>query len=263
MSAEKRVAVVGALGRMGQMVREAIAREPSLCVGGALERPGHPALGEDCEGVPLSDDPKSVFADCDVVIDFSLPESTLRNLEVAASQGTAYVTGTTGVDEAGLAKIRELSSQIPVCHAPNFSLAVNVMAWLVREAAAKLGPDFDAELVELHHSAKRDAPSGTALHLAEAVAEGRKQALRDHLLLERAGDVGAREPDTIAVQTLRGGDNPGEHTVYFVGRGERIELVHRSATREHFAEGAVRAAAWLVGKPAGLYRIEEIFGLEG
>ena len=259
---EKRVAVVGALGRMGEMVRQAVGRDPELVVGGALERPGHPQLGEACEGATLSDDPATAFANADVVIDFSLPESTLRNLAVAADQGVAYVTGTTGFDAEGLKKIAELAERVPVCHAPNFSLAVNVLAWLVREAAARLGPDFEAELVELHHKMKRDAPSGTALRLAEAVAEGRGQTLAEHLLLERAGDVGAREEGTIAVQTLRGGDNPGEHTVFFIGRGERLELVHRSATREHFAEGAVRAARWLVGRKPGLYRVEEIFGLE-
>ena len=139
---------------------------------------------------------------------------------------------------------------------------MNVFAWLARQAAAKLGPDFDAELFELHHSAKRDAPSGTALWLAEAVAEGRAQALRDHLVLERAGDIGPRPPGAIAIQTLRGGDNPGEHTVMFIGEGERLELVHRSATRAHFAKGAVRAAAWLVGREAGLYSVQSALGLD-
>jgi 4-hydroxy-tetrahydrodipicolinate reductase len=259
---QKRVAIVGALGRMGEMVRQAISRAPDLVVGGALERPGHPELGADCDGARLTDDPALAMTAADVVVDFSLPESTLRNLRVACDMGVAYVTGTTGFDDEGHKQIRELAERVPICHAPNFSLAVNVLAWLTREAAAKLGPDFDAELFELHHSAKRDAPSGTALRLAEAVAEGRKQQLADHLLLERAGDVGARKEGTIAVQTLRGGDNPGEHTVLFVGRGERVELVHRSATREHFAEGAVRAASWLVGRDPGLYRVEEIFGLQ-
>lgn len=257
----RRVAVVGALGRMGEMVRRAVERDPELVLGGALERPGHPDVGHDCDGVPLRDDPKDAFAQADVVIDFSLPEATLRNLAVAAGAGVAYVTGTTGFDDEGLKRVAELARRVPVCHAPNFSLAVNVLAWLVREAAAKLGPDFDAELFELHHAAKRDAPSGTALRLAEAVAEARHQSLAEHLLLQRAGDVGAREPGVIAVQALRGGDSPGEHTVMFVGRGERIELVHRSATREHFAQGAVRAARWLVGREPGLYRVEEIFGL--
>jgi 4-hydroxy-tetrahydrodipicolinate reductase len=261
LARQRRVAVVGALGRMGQMVREAVARDPELVVGGALERPGHPELGSPIDGATLTDDADAAFSGNDVVIDFSIPESTLRNLQRAAALGVAYVTGTTGFDAEGLKRIRECAERIPVVHAPNFSLAVNVLAWLVREAAAKLGPEFDAELVELHHAAKRDAPSGTALRLAEAVAEGRGVYLAAHLLLERSGEVGARVPGTIAVQALRGGDNPGEHTVLFVGRGERIELVHRSATRAHFADGAVRAAKWLVGRAPALYPVERIFGL--
>jgi len=258
-----RVAVVGALGRMGGMVRAALARESGLELGGALERDDHPQLGEEIEpGVPLVADPAAAFAGCAVVIDFSIPSSTLAHLRAAADTGVAYVTGTTGFDEAGKKEIATLADRIPVVHAPNFSLAVNVLAWLVREAAAKLGAGFDAELFELHHAAKRDAPSGTALRLAEAVAEGRGQALEDRLVLERAGETGARPEGVIAVQTLRGGDNPGEHSVLFLGRGERVELSHRAATRDHFAEGAVRAARWLVGKPPGLHRIETIFGLE-
>jgi 4-hydroxy-tetrahydrodipicolinate reductase len=137
-----------------------------------------------------------------------------------------------------------------------------VLAWLTREAARKLGPDYDAEIVELHHAAKRDAPSGTALRLGEAVAEGRAQKLSDHLVLERAGDIGARPEGAIGIQTLRGGDHPGEHTVLFAGRGEHLELVHRSHTRDHFARGALRAALWLLGRPAGLYRVEEALGLD-
>ena len=145
--------------------------------------------------------------------------------------------------------------------AANFSLAVNTLVWLVRAAAQRLGPDYDAEIVELHHAGKRDAPSGTALRLAEAIAEGRNLADPDPLVLERAGEVGVRRLGAIGVQALRGGDNTGEHTVMLIGRGERLELVHRSQTRDHFAAGAVRAAAWLVGRPPGLYPIEQIFGL--
>jgi 4-hydroxy-tetrahydrodipicolinate reductase len=255
------IVVVGAMGRMGEMVRAAVGRDDDLALGGALERAAHPQLGSQVDGVTLTDDPKAAITGSDCVIDFSIPESTLANLQAAADAGVAYVTGTTGFDAAGLEKLRAHAERIPIVHAPNFSLAVNVLAWLVEQAAARLGDGFDAELVEIHHVAKRDAPSGTALRLAEAVADGRQIKLDDHLLLERAGDIGPRPDNAIAVQTLRGGDNPGEHTVYFVGRGERIELVHRSATREHFAEGAVQAAKWLIGRDPGLYPVEEIFGL--
>jgi 4-hydroxy-tetrahydrodipicolinate reductase len=155
-----------------------------------------------------------------------------------------------------------LARRIPVIHAANFSLAVNVLVWLTREAARRLGPGYDAELVEIHHGAKRDAPSGTALRLAEAIAEARGERLEDRLVLERAGEIGARPEGAIGIQTLRGGDNPGEHSVLFAGEGERLELVHRSHTRDHFARGAVRAAAWLVGREPGLYRIEQVLDLE-
>lgn len=261
--ASRAVSVVGALGRMGERVRAAVTAHPELHVAGALEAPGHPGIGSEVDGVVVSDDPKTALSGCDVAIEFSVPKATLGNLRVAADQGVAYVTGTTGFAASGLAEIREFAKRIPVVHAPNFSLSVNVLAWLTREAARRLGDDFDAELFELHHSAKRDAPSGTALRLAQAVAEGRGVDLEDHLILERAGeDIGARPSGGIGVQTLRGGDNPGEHSALFIGEGERIELSHRASTRDHFAQGAVRAAAWLVGREPGLYPIEKVFGLE-
>jgi 4-hydroxy-tetrahydrodipicolinate reductase len=265
-----RVLVVGALGRMGQQVREQIATHDKLCLGAALERSGHPEIGNPIDAgvsdgisdIVVTDDIKSALGSCDVVIDFSIPASTLANLHAAADAGVAYVTGTTGFQPEERAEIAAASQRIPVIHAPNFSLAVNVLGWLTREASRLLGDGFDAELLEIHHLMKRDAPSGTALFLAEAVAKGRDQVLEDHLVLERAGDIGARGKAEIGIQTLRGGDNPGEHTVMFVGKGERIELIHRSATREHFASGAVRAAAWLIGREPGLYPIEQVFGLD-
>jgi 4-hydroxy-tetrahydrodipicolinate reductase len=224
--------------------------------------------------VVLLDDAKAALAGCDVAIDFTVPAAALAALRAAADAGVAFVTGTTGLSEPERSEIAELASRIPVIHAPNFSLAVNVLAWLAREAARRLGPGFDAEIVELHHAAKRDAPSGTALHLGRAIAEGRGKKGEERLVLERAGAIGARPEGSIGIQTLRGGDNPGEHSVYFVGRGERLELAHfvgrgerlelahRSFTRDHFARGAVRAAAWLAGRPPGLYPLEQILGLE-
>ena len=255
--------VVGALGRMGERVRAALAREPELRFGAALEAPGHPELGSTLEqGVVVGDDAKVALTGCDVAIDFTVPAATLATLRAAADAGVAYVTGTTGFSSDERAELEALAGRVPVIHAPNFSLAVNVLVWLTREAARRLGPDYDAELVEIHHRAKRDAPSGTALRLAEAVAEARGVDLADHLVLERAGETGARPDGAIGIQTLRGGDNAGEHTVLFAGDGERLELAHRSQTRDHFARGAVRAAAWLVGREPGLYRIEQVLGLE-
>jgi len=257
------VLVVGALGRMGEKVRAAVADEPTLSLGAALEASDHPGLGATVENaVRVDDDAEAAFRNADVAIDFSVPAATLANLRVAADAGVAYVTGTTGFSDAERAEIVAHTARIPILRAPNFSVAVNVLAWLTREAAKRLGRGFDAEIVELHHAAKRDAPSGTALRLGEAVAEGRGQKLSDHLVLERAGEIGARPDGAIGIQTLRGGDNPGEHTVLFAGEGERLELIHRSHTRDHFARGAVRAAVWLLGRPPGLYRIEEALGLD-
>jgi 4-hydroxy-tetrahydrodipicolinate reductase len=263
MAAATPVLVIGALGRMGERVRAALAEEPSLRLGAALERAGHPGLGQSLEhGVAVGDDLKAALAASRVAIDFSVPQASLAALRAAADAGVACVSGTTGFSAAERAELEGLAERIPLLHAPNFSVAVNVLAWLTREAARLLGPGYDAELLELHHAAKRDAPSGTALRLAEAVAEGRGESLEGRLLLARAGETGARPAGAIAVQALRGGDNPGEHSVLFVGRGERLELVHRAATRDHFARGAVRAAAWLVGREPGLYRIEQVLGLD-
>jgi 4-hydroxy-tetrahydrodipicolinate reductase len=262
MAAQRRVLVVGALGRMGGCVRAAVAEEPSLRLGAALESPGHPRLGEALEqGVVLGDDPKPALAACDVAIDFSLPAATLATLRAAADAGAAYVTGTTGFSQDERGEIEQLARRVPVIHAPNFSVAVNVLVWLAGAAARQLGPDYDAELVEIHHAAKRDAPSGTALRLAEAVAEARGQDLAERLVLARAGETGARPEGAIGIQALRAGDCAGEHTVLFAGRGERLELVHRASTRDHFARGAVRAALWLADKDPGLYRIEQVLGL--
>ncbi|MFQ5416299.1 MAG: 4-hydroxy-tetrahydrodipicolinate reductase [Myxococcota bacterium] len=263
MEGARRVLVVGALGRMGARVRAALSDEPTLRLGAALEAPGHSGLGTTVEdGVRVGDDVAAALESADIAIDFTVPAATLANLHAAADAGVAYVTGTTGFTEAQHAEIAGHTLRIPIVHAPNFSLAVNVLAWLTREAARLLGPSYDAEIVELHHAAKRDAPSGTALRLGEAIALGRDQKLAEHLVLARAGDIGPRPDDAIGIQALRAGDSPGEHSVIFAGPGERLELIHRSHTRDHFARGAVRAAAWLPGHPPGLYRIEEVLGLD-
>ncbi len=255
--------MVGALGRMGECVRAALSAEPGLRLGAALEAPGHPRLGEEIEaGIALADDPKAALAACDLAIDFSVPESTLAALRAAADRGVPYVSGTTGFSDEQRAEIAELARRTPVLVAPNFSVAVNVLVWLTREAARLLGPGYDAELVEIHHAQKRDAPSGTALWLAEAVARARGRELRDVLVLERAGQTGERPEGAIGVQSLRGGDTAGEHSVLFVGSGERVELTHRASTRDHFARGAVRATLWLAGREPGLYSMEQVLGLE-
>lgn len=264
MAAPRRVLVVGACGRMGERVRAALADEPSLRLAAALEAPGHPQLGAElAPGVKLVADAKAALAGCDVAIDFSQAAASLALLRAAADAGIAIVMGTTGLSEGERAELALAARRIPVLHAPNFSPSVNLMVWLVREAARRLGPGYDAEIVELHHAKKIDAPSGTALRLAEAIAQGRGHPLEGRLVLERAGQIGARPAGAIGVQSLRAGDSAGDHSVLFAGEGERLELVHRSQTRDHFARGAVRAAAWLAGRPAGLYRIEQVLGLDG
>ena len=256
-----RVASVGALGRMGERVRAAVAAAPDAELVGALEAAGHPSLGCRLDGVVVGDDPKLALGPANVAIDFSTPGSTLRALRTAADLGLAYVCGTTGFSGAERAEFEQLARRIPVVAAPNFSVAVNTLVHLVGEAARLLGADFDAEIVELHHAAKRDAPSGTALRLAEAVARARGEDPERALVLAREGDTGPRRSGSIGVVALRGGDSPGEHSVLLVGRGERLELAHRAATRDHFAAGALRAARWLRGRPPGLYGMEEVLGL--
>jgi 4-hydroxy-tetrahydrodipicolinate reductase len=182
-------------------------------------------------------------------------------LRSAAERALPCVVGTTGFGEAERREIDALARRCALIVTANFSVAVSVLKHLTREAARMLGPDYDAEIVELHHGAKVDAPSGTALELAGAIEQGR--AAERGRVLAREGQTGARPRGAIGIQTLRGGDNPGEHTVMFLGRGERLELAHRAATRDHFARGAVRAAGWLRAKPPGLYDMRQVLGLEG
>jgi len=247
---------------MGERVRSALAEAGDAELVSALEGAGHPALGRElADGVVVTADPRAAFARADAVIDFSVPAASLAALRAAAERGTAYVCGTTGFAPAERAEIATLAKRLPLVLAPNFSVAVNVLTHLVGEAARLLGPGFDAEIVELHHAAKRDAPSGTALRLAAAVASARGQDLEAALVVTREGETGVRPPGAIGVQSLRGGDNPGEHTVLLVGRGERLELVHRAATRDHFAAGALHAVRWAHGRPPGLYGMEDVLDL--
>jgi 4-hydroxy-tetrahydrodipicolinate reductase len=247
---------------MGERVRAGLAGEPGMRLEAALEAPGHPRLGERLAGGPvLSSDLKAALSLCDVVVDFSTPASTLRVLDAAVERPIPCVIGTTGFSAAERERIAEFGRRIPVVLAPNFSIAVCLLVHLVREAATRLGPGYDAEILELHHRTKRDAPSGTALRLAEAVRQGRADGARGALVTVRSGETGARPPGAIGVQALRGGDNPGEHTVLFLGEGERLELAHRAATRDHFVRGALHAARWVVDRGPGIYAMDDVLGL--
>jgi 4-hydroxy-tetrahydrodipicolinate reductase len=246
---------------MGERVRALLADVPGAELAAAVERPGHPGLGRVVEGgVRVGADPAGGLAACDVAVVFATPEASLRALRLAADAGRPCVVGTTGFSAEERAEIEAIAGKVPVVLAANFSVAVNVLVHLVREAARRLGPGFDAEIVELHHGAKVDAPSGTALRLGAAVAEGRGERAPS-LVLAREGRSGPRPAGAVGIQALRGGDNPGEHTVLFLGRGERLELAHRAATRDHFARGALLAALWVRGRAPGLYDMEDVLGL--
>jgi 4-hydroxy-tetrahydrodipicolinate reductase len=261
MKKTTRIAVPGACGRMGQMVIAAIAETPGVALAAAVERAGHARLGEEAApGIRIGDDLAGALAVADVYIDFTGPAATVRAAEIATERGVPAVIGTTGLSEAEQAVVRRAATRVPVVQAPNFSLGVNLLLGLVEQAARSL-PDYDLEIVELHHGQKRDAPSGTALALGEAGALGRGVAFADTRRTAREGDVGARPRGEIGVLAVRGGDVVGEHTVYLFGAGERIELSHRATSRAVFARGAVRAAAWVVGKAPGLYSMKDVLGL--
>jgi 4-hydroxy-tetrahydrodipicolinate reductase len=256
-----RVLLLGAMGRMGQSVRAALADSATLALSAALEAPGHPALGTElAPGVKLGADLAAALPGADVAIAFATPAASMVLMRAAAERALPCVVGTTGFGTEEQREIEALAKRCALIVTANFSVAVNVLKHLTQEAARMLGPDYDAEILELHHTAKVDAPSGTALELARAIEAGR--AADQGRVLAREGHTGARPHGAIGLQTLRGGDNPGEHTVMFIGRGERLELAHRAATRDHFARGAVRAAGWVRSRPPGLYEMKQVLGLD-
>ena len=268
MSDKVRIAVFGAAGKMGGMIIRAMAEAPNAALSAAIERPDFSGLGNDASrGAGLPDSGVRLQADkpaagvADVWIDFSAPALALPNAQAAAKAGAAIVIGTTGVTAQDKDAIAKIAKTIPVVLTPNMSMGVNVMLQLVADAARALGSGYDIEIVETHHNKKKDAPSGTALRLAEAVAEATNRDLGKTARYHRQGDIGPRTNEEIGMQTLRGGDVVGDHTVYFFGQGDRIEITHRASSRETFARGAVRAALWLHGRPAGLYDMRDVLGL--
>lgn len=253
-----RVAVVGAAGRMGQFVLHALRQFPDLELAAALERPDHPDLGKPAAaGVMLTGDLASGLAGVDVAIDFSTPATTRKVAAEAAARDVAMVVATTGFSPDQRREIEGWGSKVALLLAPNFSLGVNLLFELVAEAARRL-PDYDLEVLELHHSAKVDAPSGTALQLGEVAAHARGTTLDEAGVFHREGQTGPRPRGAIGMQTLRAGSSVGEHTVFLAGPGERIELTHRALSRETFASGAVRAARWIAGRAPGLYSMTDV-----
>ncbi|NNE93930.1 MAG: 4-hydroxy-tetrahydrodipicolinate reductase [Verrucomicrobiales bacterium] len=240
--------VTGCKGRMGQTVTACASEDD--------------AVEASC-GIDLGDSLEESIVKCDAVIDFTLPSFTAELIDSCTTHRKALVMGTTGHDDDLLAKIRAASETIPVVHAPNFSVGVNTLFWLTQKTTEILGPQFDLEVIEMHHRHKQDAPSGTARRLAEILAEVRNLSYDDDCRHGRHGDVGARTDTEIGVHSLRGGDVVGDHTIVYAIDGERVELTHKASSRATFANGAIRAAKWIAseGKTSGLFDMQDVLGL--
>ena len=263
------VAIMGAGGRMGVALVQAIKNFPNLALSSAVEQPGHPMVGIDSgtgagrppNGVPVTDDPEAAVAAADVVIDFTFHAAVPAVAECVRRHRKAYVLGTTGLTPGEMAAVEAAAEVSPVLMAPNMSLGVNLLLNLVKQAAAVLNTGYDAEIVEIHHRHKKDAPSGTALALAKAVAAGRGVDFDAVACYGREGITGERAPETIAVHAVRGGDIVGDHVVMFAADGERVELSHKATGRGGLASGALRAAEWLVAQRPGFHALRDMLGL--
>ncbi len=263
------VAVVGVAGRMGRMLVEAVGEAEGATLAAVTERPGHPWIGQDLGaamggaplGIAVEDDPLPVFARVRAVLDFTAPEATLAHAELAAQARAVLVVGTTGLEAAHRERLAAAARHATIVAAGNMSLGVNLLTELARRVAAALGTDWDVEIVEMHHRHKLDAPSGTALMLAEAAAAGLGVDLAEAAVRGRDGITGPRPTGAIGMASLRGGDVVGEHDVVFAGAGERIILRHVATDRMIFARGAVRAALWGRGQKPGLYGMRDVLGL--
>ncbi len=242
-----RVIIAGAKGRMGQALLQCAKDIPAIAVAGQID------VGEDL---------RKVIDGADVLIDFTSHDSTAGFARICAARHKAMVIGTTGHTEAERNELLALGAQIPIVWTANFSTGVNVLFWLTRKAAETLGPDYDLEVVEMHHRLKKDAPSGTARALAQILADARRQHLEESLRHGREGLVGERAAAEIGMHSIRGGDVVGDHTVIFATPGERVELTHKASSRGAFASGALRAAQWVVGKRAGIYDMQDVLGLK-
>ena len=267
---EMRLIVAGAGGRMGRALTRVISETKGAALAGALEAPGSELLGQDAgvlaglpaNGVELSADLWSMSANADGILDFTVPGATIANVAIAAQRGLVHVIGTTGLSASDDAVIQSVTSRATVVKSGNMSLGINLLAALVKRVAQSLDASFDIEILEMHHRAKIDAPSGTALMLGEAAAAGRKIALGEHSVRGRDGETGARRSGDIGFASLRGGSVTGDHSVIFAGAMERIELTHRAEDRTMFAQGAVKAALWARDKKPALYTMADVLGLQ-
>ena len=262
-----RIAIAGASGRMGRMLIEAVTQSTDLQLAAALDQAGSPMIGQDAcaflgkpSGVLITDQ-LDTLAGVDCLIDFTRPEGTLVHIEACVRHGVNLVIGTTGFDEAGKAAIAKAAESIGIVFAPNMSVGVNATLKLLDMAARILNSGYDVEVFEAHHHHKVDAPSGTALKMGETIAHAWGKPLDDIATWTRHGHTGPREPGTIGFSVVRGGDIVGDHTVYFCGTGERIEITHRSSSRAGYAEGSLRAARFLAAKQSGLFDMQQVLGL--
>jgi 4-hydroxy-tetrahydrodipicolinate reductase len=263
-----KIGIVGCAGRMGRALIQQVLDTPGCSLAGGTEQPGA-AIGQDLGtlvgraalGVVVTADADALFAASDAVIDFTVATATANHAALAKQHKTPLVVGTTAVEAEGLAALKAAAQVTAIMHAPNMSVGVNILFAMTEKLAATLGPEFDIDILEMHHRHKIDAPSGTALGLGEAAAKGRGVKLADVARRSRDGITGARPVGEIGFATLRGGDVVGDHTVIFATDGERIELSHKASSRTNFARGAVRAALWTKGRPPGLYSMRDVLGL--
>lgn len=265
------VLVAGAAGRMGQQIIKAIQEMPNLRLAGAFEAEGHAAIGRDAGelcglgrlDVPISAGLQSVLTQGDVLIDFTFHKASVEFARLAAQKGLAMVVGTTGLTGEEEAELLNLANQsFPCVHSSNMAVGVNVLFKLVEKTARILGDAYDVEIVEAHHRMKKDAPSGTAITLGKMAAAGLGRNFDEVAVKERNGITGARSDAEIGIQSIRGGDIVGEHTVYFAGTGECLEISHRATSRGNFARGAALAAAWVAGKANGMYTMFDVLNLQ-
>src|SRR5213595_3079207 len=267
--AETRIGVIGCGGRMGRMLIADIVTTEGCGLSGGLARSGSAYLGQDLGelagigriGLAAAADARQLLRDSDVAIDFTTPEATATHAALAAELGRPIVIGTTGLSGDQEIAVRRAAERVPVVWAANTSLGINLLFGLVEQVAARLGPEWDVEILEMHHRGKVDAPSGTALALGRAVAAGRGAIFEEVQQRGRDGITGPRRTGDIGFAALRGGDAVGDHHVVFAGAGERLELVHRATSRAIYAKGAVQAARWVVDRPSGLYGLKEVLGL--
>lgn len=264
-----KVGIIGAAGRMGRALIESAHFHQSLELAAVIGRPGASYIGRDAGdlaglgmlGLPVTDDLTASVQELDVLVDFTLPESTLSNAEICCEYSCPMVIGTTGFSKEQLSHLEKLSQRIAILIAPNMSLGVNLTLKLLEMAAKALGDDVDVEIIEAHHRHKVDAPSGTALQMGQVIAETLGSDLDSRAVYGRQGRTGPRERGAIGFESIRGGDIVGEHTVMFASQGERLEITHKASSRMTFAGGAMRAASWIVGQPAGRYGMNDVLGL--